>query len=166
MHTTLNFGFSTTPPQVTDLTVYDSVTTEFLGARFEFNIIGSSHYIQCPDLAYHEVFSCKTVDNTDVESLDLTGSFTREFTFENDHLAAETVIQTNPLDAFDPRQEYTLCYKFAEDAYTTIDLTDTGYETYHTYPEYDLALYSQTRFTDVDHGYPVAESSADSIKPV
>lgn len=183
---TLHFVHSTTPPS-TDVRVFDSLTTQFLGAEFTFRVIGSSHYVSAPAYDFHELSSCDPVGGDDVTTLRLDGatsdasesdpgssnsdpgsshsetdrlnSETDRFLFEGDAarrldyvaegLRCATVVERQPLAAFPDGDSFDLAYRFGEDAVTTIDLRTDGYETYHTYPEFDLALYTRTVFESV-----------------
>lgn len=61
-----------------------------------------------------------------------------------------TTITREPLSAFPGPEPFEIAYRFGPRAYTTIDCrSPTTYETYHTYPEYDLALYSEHEFADL-----------------
>jgi hypothetical protein len=72
-------------------------------------------------------------------------------------LRCETLVERRPLAAFPAEESFDLAYWFDDDAVTTIDLRSDGYETYHTYPEFDLALYTRTVFDSVPHAHDVAD---------
>lgn len=149
-HDTLRFSFTEEKPELHDTTIqntiYTSKTVEFFGQTFVFNIIGSSHYIYCKDIPYYEISSCKSVNASNVHSIELTKDFSLQFTFESPKIQAETQLKTYDLSEFDTTKTYDLIYKFAEDAYTAIDIRDTSYVTWHTYPEFNLALFTETNF--------------------
>ena len=71
------------------------------------------------------------------------------------------MVEHRSLEAFPAEESFDLAYWFGEDAVTAIDLGETGYETYHTYPEYDLALYSRTRFSRLPNPDRGAVGSTD-----
>lgn len=155
---TLHFVHSTTPPS-SDVRVFDSLTTQFLGAEFTFRVIGSSHYVSVPAYDFHELSSCAPVGGDDVTTLRLDGPTTEATQSETDALVrldyateglqCATVVERRPLGAFPSEETFDLAYSFGEDAVTTVDLCADGYETYHTYPEFDLALYTRTVFETV-----------------
>ena len=169
---TLHFVHSTTPPS-SDVRVFDSLTTQFLGAEFTFHVIGNSHYVSAPAYDFHELSSCDPVSGDDVTTLRLDGSTTeashsgidpsqsetrqsqsetdawRRLEYAADGLRCATVVERRPLAAFPDGEDFDLAYWFGEDAVTTVDLCADDYETYHTYPEFDLALYTRTVFETV-----------------
>jgi hypothetical protein len=181
---TLQFVHSTSPP-ATDVRVFDSLTRHFLGAEFTFRVVGSSHYISAPAYDFHELSSCEPVPGEDVATIRLdavsasespaaddagqtgsesltadeadTGESTRRLTYETGALQCETLVERRPLAAFPSDASFDLAYWFDDDAVTTIDLGSDGYETYHTYPEVDLALYTRTVFESVPRATDVAD---------
>ncbi|MFB6152429.1 MAG: hypothetical protein ABEJ40_11550 [Haloarculaceae archaeon] len=173
---TLQFVHSARPP-ATDVRVFDSLTRSFLGAEFTFRVVGSSHYVSAPAYDFHELSSCEPVRGDDVATIRLDGDRTspssppsspspsrsrspeeasdasappaRRLSYEADAVRCETVVERRPLAAFPDDASFDLSYRFGEDAVTTVDVGTDGYETYHTYPEFDLALYTRTVFTSV-----------------
>lgn len=167
---TLYVGFDTTAPRVDDLTVYDSLRTEFLGAPFAFDVIGSSHYVRSTRLSYHEVASCEPVEADAVTAVPVDAAGEHgTLTYETPALRVEMTVETHPLDDVPvpgddrPARATTrdargvtdggrllgdadLRYAFDADAVTAIDLGDARYETWHTYAEYGTALYTESRF--------------------
>jgi len=155
MHETLQFVHSDRPP-AHEVEVFDARTCDFLGATFTFRVVGSSHYVSAPAYDFYELSSCEPVptDRATAISLDSSdavdpGAGPTRLVFETDALACETAVEQRPLDAFPRDRSFDLSYRFDPEAYTTIDLGSRGYETYHTYPEFDLALYTHTRFTRI-----------------
>lgn len=138
----------------------------FFGTEFIFTIIGDSHYIGAPELDFHELFSCKPVREGRVKTVPLqsrgraTGasaeraSVGRHDTYTERHqfgsVGVTTKIKNEPLTEFPDPQQFDMAYRFGPEAYTTINCpaSDT-YETYHTYPEYDCALYTKNKFTEL-----------------
>ncbi|WP_459191247.1 DUF2617 family protein [Halosimplex sp. J119] len=163
---TLQFVHSTAPP-AGDVRVFDSLTRDLLGATFTFRVIGSSHYVSAPAYDFHELASCEPVD-AEATTLRLDGATTadppdaaarRRLDYAAGGLRCATVVERRPLAAFPADDSFDLAYRFDPDAYTTVDVTPDGYETYHTYPEFDLALYTRTAFESVPGGDPVGESA-------
>jgi hypothetical protein len=146
---TLQFVHSTVPPTA-DVDVYADLVTDLLGAPFQFCIVGSSHFVSSPALEFYELSSCEPVAAEGAVTLDLEASGSETLTHETDSLQCETFVDRRPLSAFPGPEPSDLAYRFDEDAVTTVALSDDGYETYHTYPEFDLALYTETRFLRVD----------------
>jgi hypothetical protein len=165
-HRRLHFAFASTEPDLRDVTVYQTVETTFLDAPVAFHVIGSSHYVSAPAYDFFEVCSCERIggnegdgeDSDDgnsggtggaVRSLALVDGDhpeTRRFAYENDHLHCETTLSTRPLDAFPADDDFDVAYTFAEEAVTAITVADDYYETYHTYPEHDLTVYTRNEF--------------------
>lgn len=169
---TLRFVHADRPPATEKLRVFDSQTRPFLGAEFTFRIVGSSHYISAPAYEFYELSACDPAPTAGYEwtsiPLDPDRS-SRRLGFETDALRCETVVDHRPLsafphDRFQTRPEsFDLAYAFDGDpeAVTTIELGSDGYETYHTYPEFDLAIVTRTVFTDVHHEATLEPSAAD-----
>lgn len=150
---TLQFVHSARPPDA-DLRVFDSLTREFLGTEFTFRVIGSSHSVSAPALDFHELSSCEAVDVDGATTIRLDappsdGVATRRLVHETEALRCETVVERQPLAAFPGVDAADLAYEFEAEAVTTIDVGTDAYETYHTYPEFDLALFTRTVFTTV-----------------
>lgn len=147
-------GFGTEPPTLEEVTVFDSLQTTVAGRAFTFNVVGCSHYIEAPDAGYYEIVSCRPVEHGLVHELALPEGADSTLSFEGDSVGAETTVEIQPLDAFPERQSFDLAYTFEPAAHTTIDLLDEtgdhppGYETYHTYPEHDCLVYTETRLTE------------------
>lgn len=183
---TLYFVHSTRPPD-SDVRVFDSLTREFLGATFTFRVIGSSHYVSAPAYDFHELSSCDPVGGDEVTTLRLDGPTVAAATADSstaastgtatdpaadrrlcleyaaEGLRCATLAERRPLAAFPAEEEFALSYRFEEDAVTTVDIGADGYETYHTYPEFDLALYTRTTFESVPDGRSVADAAADPV---
>ncbi|PCR92278.1 DUF2617 family protein [Natrinema ejinorense] len=168
---TLQFVHADRPPATDDVRVFDSLTRRFLGTEFTFRIIGSSHYVSAPEYGFYELSTCESVSTADRGATTVPlepDRSSRRLTFENDAIQCVTEIEHRPLSAF-PRTRYRsrprsfdLAYAFdgPPEAVTTIEIDANGYETYHTYPEYDLALYTRTVFaTERD------SSALDSAAP-
>ncbi|WP_436926382.1 hypothetical protein [Halosimplex amylolyticum] len=88
----------------------------------------------------------------------------RRIDYAVDGLRCTTVVERRPLAAFPAEGTFDLAYRFGPDAVTTVDVLADGYETYHTYPEFDLALYTRTVFETVPDGVvtgEIADSGAD-----
>lgn len=142
-------------PPATDVTVYDSLTRQFLGTEFTFRVVGSSHYVTAPAYNFYELSSCEPVPAATRVELDPSLG-RRTLTFETDGLRCETVLDRRPLAAFFDENSgdltdssFDLSHEFAEDAVTTVDVCENCFETYHTYPEFDLTLFSRTTFESV-----------------
>jgi hypothetical protein len=173
---TLQFVHSTAPP-TEDVRVFDSLTCEWLDAEFTFRVVGSSHYVSAPAFDFHELSTCDPVDADGATTLRLDGPTVaaatdgrppsgghpasdgvdtdparRHLDHAADGLACATLVERHPLAAFPAADEFDLSYRFGEGAYTTVDIGADGFETYHTYPEFDLALFTRTTFESVPSG--------------
>ena len=171
---TLRFVQTDRPPATDGIRVFDALERSFLGAAFTFRIIGSSHYISAPAYDFYELAACdgaptEVGNGTETEPGTETASRdgaaipleadrpSRRLAFETASLRCETTVDHRPLSAFPHGRfrsrpdSFDLAHAFGGDpeAATTIEIDDRGYETYHTYPEYDLALYTRTVFTAV-----------------
>jgi len=167
---TLQFVHGDAPP-ADDVRVFDSLSRELLGAEFTFRVVGSSHYVSAPGFDFHELSTCDPVDADGATTLRLDGPTVsgagsseaaadstdgvggrRRLTYAADGLACATLVERRPLAAFPADGAFDVSYRFGPDAYTTIDIGADGYETYHTYPEFDLALFTRTTFESVPGG--------------
>lgn len=145
-HDTLHFGFSAEPPTIHDVEVYDRLEREFLGAPFVFEVIGASHHIYSAVRGFHEVSSCRTVEDGDTYDLQLGTGIDREFAFAVEGLECRTGVWTEPLSAFPAEERFDLRHDFGRDAVTAIEIGDHHYDTYHTYPEHDQTLCTRSVF--------------------
>ncbi|SEQ85149.1 DUF2617 family protein [Natrinema salaciae] len=155
---TLQFVHADRPPETGDVRVFDSFTRRFLGTAFTFRIIGSSHYVSAPEYDFYELSTCDPAPTVvrDGTGIPLESDRPpRRLVFETDALRCVTTVEHRPLSAF-PHDRFRsgspgfdLAYAFDgnPDAVTTIEIAEDGYETYHTYPEFDLALYTRSAFT-------------------
>jgi hypothetical protein len=172
---TLQFVHSAAPP-AEDVRVFDSLTREWLGAEFTFRVVGSSHYVSAPAFDFHELSTCDPVDADGATTLRLDGptvagatderpaggdspatdrvdtDAVRRLHYATDGLTCATLVERRPLAAFPAADEFDLSYRFGEGAYTTVEIGAGGFETYHTYPEFDLALFTRTTFGSVPSG--------------
>jgi hypothetical protein len=147
-------GFGSEPPTLEELTVFDELETAVAGHRFRFTVVGCSHYIEAPDAGYYEIVSCRPVEHDRVHELALPDGADSKISFEGNAVGTETTVEVRDIEAFPARRSFDLSYTFEPDAHTTIDLLDgsggqpAGYETYHTYPEHDCLVYTETRLTE------------------
>lgn len=146
--TALYFAYTPSTPDLDRFDVKRVVSTEILDRPATLTVIGESHYVGVSRLGFHEVCSCKPLPAETMHCAPLERDLERTFSFENERISATTVIETRPLDSV-PVEESDVAYRFDPDAWTTISVSSAtdAYETYHTYPEYDLALYTHTRLT-------------------
>lgn len=139
-------------PPVGDVRVFETLESEVAGVDFLFRIIGASHFISAPEVGFHEVASCRPVSaSAAVERvLELDSSGSERLSHRSEGIECDVTVDLGSLDAFPRNETFDLSYRFAPDAYTTIDIFETGYETYHTYPEHDLTVYTETDFSRLD----------------
>jgi hypothetical protein len=138
--------FTNTKPFIETYDVKSTVKTDFLNEKFVFNVIGSSHFIFSDERPFYELVSCEQPQSHEIKQIiTLSENTHKEGRYTIEDITAEITIETHPLaEAPTPRTQQ-IAYKFDENAYTMIDIiSPTTYETYHTYPELDLAVFSQT----------------------
>ncbi|WP_202932690.1 hypothetical protein [Halorussus salinus] len=160
----LHFAYATSEPNLDAFDVKRVVPSDLCGEPAALTVIGESHYVGVPALEFHEVCSCKPVSGDSTAVTPLESGVEREFAFETDRLRVETEAEVRPIEEFPGPDGTDAAYRFGPDAWTTIKLnsspesagTDESaptpapdssatYETYHTYPEHDLAVYTFTR---------------------
>jgi len=145
-HETLEFGIGTTGPDSDALSVYATGQLSVDGVTFDCKVIGSSHYISAPTLDFHEIASCRTVSMPRTQTVSLVDGCSGRYHYAVGDVDCELTIETRPLAAFPADREFDLSYSFDERAVTAIDARPDGYETYHTYTEFDRTVYTRTRF--------------------
>jgi hypothetical protein len=142
--TALYFAHTPTAPNLDHFDVKRIVPTDILDRPATLTVIGESHYIGVPCLGFHEICSCKPLPTETMHCAPLEQDLDQMFSFENEQLSAKTVVETRSLGSL-PVEESDVAYRFGPDAWTTISVGTGAYETYHTYPEHGLALYTRTR---------------------
>ncbi|WP_435102540.1 DUF2617 family protein [Halarchaeum sp. P4] len=138
--TTLYAAHPESAPSLAEMDVKAHATLECRSAPVDFYVIGSSHAVSAPTLGFHELCSCEPLAG-EHETIPLTTRVTRQRTLPD---GGVLTVETRPLDAFDPDADYDLQYRFAPRAHTAIRVGERAYETYHTYPEHDRTVYTQT----------------------
>jgi len=142
--TKLYFGYADTTPELETLDVKTVHPDTLLESPAVFTVIGESHYVGLPTLGFHELCSCRPVSLETAYETPLSTDVERTFRFDGDTLLATTTVSGRPIDAFPGPEAATVAFRFGPNAWTTICVDEAGYETYHTYPEYGLALYTET----------------------
>ena len=140
----LHFAVGGTEPTVPGMEVYDRLETDLLSAPATVSVIGSSHFVAAPSLGFYETASCKPVEAPGVASLVLARDLKTTATFETPAVEGRSVARGEPLSAFPAERSFDLRYDFRERATTAVDVREDGLETYHTYPEHGLSLYTAT----------------------
>lgn len=143
-HDVLHFGYEITDPD--RLNVYDETTIAVGGADCSVAIIGSSHCVRAPSAGFAEIVSCDRAAVSDGRAIDLREERGATVEYESDAVACTTTISVDPIERFPAEQSFDLRYNFAERAVTAVDAADRGYETWHTYPEHDCAVFTKTVF--------------------
>lgn len=152
LHTTtdepiaLYFAYTPTAPDLDHFDVKRVVPTAILDRPATLTVIGESHYVGIPALRFHEIYSCKKLAAETMHCTPLEQDLEQMFSFESEQISATTEIETRSLDSVSI-EESDVAYRFDPDAWTTISVSSTtdAYETYHTYPEHGIALYTHTR---------------------
>ncbi|EFW91303.1 hypothetical protein ZOD2009_14381 [Haladaptatus paucihalophilus DX253] len=162
--TTLYFGYTSDAPDLASLDVKTVHPDTLLGRPAVFTVIGESHYVGLPELGFHELCSCTSITSETAHETPLSTAVEREFRFDGERVGATTVVEGRPMSAFPGPNAATVAYRFGPDAWTTILVGDAGYETYHTYPEHDLALYTETELIR-QHEPPATPAGAANPHP-
>jgi hypothetical protein len=148
---TYTLAYTTSPPALAAHDVKHRERRSFFNGEFSFTVIGDSHYVGCEATGYHELLTCKPLDRENealTKRIPLTVGHAETLQHNLDGTGVRTEIRGDPLSAFDAPEASDIAYRFGTDAYTTIDVVaEDRYVTYHTYPERDLALRTETTLT-------------------
>ena len=139
-------------------------------ASFDVKEVAPGTLLGAPALGFHELCSCRSLPGASL-SVALVPGLRRVFETEVGEVRVETEAAVTGLDAFPGADGADVAFRFDPGAWTTIDVGvdagedgavavdngghagerghDAGYETYHTYPEYDLAVYTATRLVRI-----------------
>jgi len=145
-HQQLYLVLDQTPPQLNNYDVKSTYKTNFLNSNFIFNVIGSSHLIHDANNQYCELISCEKPQSHNIrETIPLTKDTEIQNTYTTDSFKEQITVSGKKLTTKPDPQTQDLTYKFEPQGYTMINiLSPTAYETFHTYPEFDLTLHSMT----------------------
>jgi hypothetical protein len=144
----LRFGIGSSPPDSSDIRVFDTLDATFVEEPFTFDVIGSSHYIHSETCDFYELCSCNPMEDDEfhVCTLDLNEETRRELAFCTDSgLECRTSVDIRLLRETPGEKSVDLYYEFSEGAYTAIQIGDDWYDTYHTYPEHAVVVETRTR---------------------
>lgn len=147
MNPQLHFAYASAKPSLELFDVKTIHADELAGSPGAFAVIGESHYVGVPGLDFHEVCSCEALSGEHVQTVPLEAGVERAFSFDTGRLDARTHAEVRPLDSFSGDDTADVAHRFGPGAWTTIEIGDDAYETYHTYPEYDLLVYTETTLT-------------------
>jgi hypothetical protein len=152
--TDLHFAYASDPPDVERFDVKTLTPGELLGRPCAFAVIGQSHLVSAPALDYHEVCSCDPLPAAASQTTTLDPGASGRVAFESDAVRAETTVRVEPLSAFPGAEGTDAAFRFGPDAWTTVAVADdgAGYETYHTYPERDASVRTETTLTLTEAG--------------
>jgi hypothetical protein len=165
----LHFGYEITNPD--RLSVYDETTVTLGGVVFELAVIGSSHCVRAPSIGFAEIASCDDRALGDCRTIEIDERRSTTTEYEADAVGCETRISVDPIGRFPDERAFDLRYDFAERAVTAIETRTRGYETWHTYPEHDCAVYTETSFKRLEQADWVGgdrtqdDQSADDRSP-
>jgi hypothetical protein len=169
-HTLLRLVHLSTAPDLDAMDVKRWAEARLLGARADVRVIGSSHCLSVPGAGFHELCSCRPLPELGVHPsedaaapgdgapagaaggpgavsprrIPLSPGVERTLTTTTGEVRAATTVEGLGLDAFPADRDFDVRYRFGPDAVTAITLDGDRFETYHTYPEFDLALRSET----------------------
>ncbi|WP_142860066.1 DUF2617 family protein [Salinigranum halophilum] len=154
----LHVAYPTGPPDFASFDVKTLTPGTLLGEPCTVAVVGQSHVVTAPALDYHEVCSCLSQPVETSETVALDAGVTAQVETADDRTTrATTDLSVRPLASFPGPDDATIAYRFGPDAWTTVSLAPDAprYETYHTYPERDVAVHTVTRLA----GGPSTERS-------
>lgn len=143
----LYLAYPTSQPDLSKFNIKTQEKHKFLDTSFTFTVIGSSHCITADSIGFYEILSCEPIDVDVLRTIPLDTLTQEQTQYKINDTKLTVSIEGKPLSSFPDPTTQDISYQFAENAFTTINLiNDHTYETYHTYPEYNLALYSKNTF--------------------
>ena len=159
----------TEQPSLSNMTVYESDLVAFSPMGFNMNgsvplsahIIGSSHYISTGGFPhqYREMTSCRQIEMVgesapNIDHYDITQGIDDVLIRTLNGHRVEITIQTRPFNPPYNEDNWDVVYVFGpgeSGAPTAIRFNgDVGWETIHTYPEFDIELYTRTDWFAMD----------------
>ncbi len=115
------------------------------GSEFFLWVVGDSHFIGSHELEFYELCSCKPLKDAEASlRIDEFPSALFESKFSGG--TAKTKVWVEKFRSNFKAKNYDLSHDFGPDAFTGIKIFDDGYESLHTYPEYDALVFSRTEF--------------------
>ena len=151
MHQELHLAYFDSRPDLSMFDVKQTVEKVFFDVAFTFRVIGDSHYIEAPEIGVYELLSCKPIPNETTTTVELTTGETEHIARDVGDVHVGVDVIGKPLSVFAKDDDYDVKHQFGSDAFTTIKcVTESTYNTCHTYPEYNLALYTENTFTHTD----------------
>ena len=139
----LYVGFTADRPALDGVEVYERLETTLLDEPVTLKIIGKSHHVSAPPLDFHEVASCERLPGGTVHDYPLETGIDERLTFETPSVRCDTRVWTESGSDL-PDDDPDVAYVFSQAARTAILVDKRGYETFHTYPEHDLTVRSET----------------------
>ena len=133
--------------QKRNIKVFASKEVRVFEKIFSISVIGLSHLIYCDDLEYFEVSSCLDLGLCEASSFDLSlDNECRVFEFCNVMLKSEIKIEFFDIKRkIFKRNEYDVFYEFDNNGNTGIKVNGDGFLTYHSYPEYEKVVLTETK---------------------
>lgn len=165
--TELHVAYPTAPPDFAAFDVKALTPETLLGAPCTVAVVGQSHVVTAPEIGYHEICSCVSQSAAASETIALDPGVTAQIGANGDERAVRTTtdVSVRPLASFPGPDEATIAYRFGPEAWTTVTVGERGYETYHTYPERDVAVRTETRLsTDASPRVDTTDASVRSAE--
>lgn len=138
---TLYLHAGTERPDLSAVSTYASCRADLAGATVRFDVIGASHHVHAPAWGVHETASCRPL-GPGAEAVALEPGVALDRAVETPAVAWRLRVETRPLAL--PDREFDLHHAFDPGAVTAVAVGADRFETYHTYPEHDLTLYTET----------------------
>ncbi|PSQ45835.1 hypothetical protein BRD17_00505 [Halobacteriales archaeon SW_7_68_16] len=127
------------------LTVHGTGSMAVMGTTATIRVIGSSHYLAAPDLGLYELCSCRPIaPASDGVAVAVDAREGTTIDHRTDAATVETTVETRPIESFPATATFDVAHRFDAHAYTALHATEAGYCTYHTYPEFDACLHTET----------------------
>ena len=134
------------------LDIYQSAEVQILGKPFTFCIIGAAHFIYSKQLNYSEIFACAPLSLPNLNVLDVRKLGKHELAaFVLPEVQATTRISVERFaDDLSAEGSLLLEHTFGPKALTQLRVHQTGWETLHTYPEYETIVRTQTQLESLN----------------
>lgn len=127
--------------------IYNKTKRKILDDLFEIYVIGQSHCISAKKRNFLELFSCEKISNqTPLFEIDLNDKKIEKLNCTFKFAYGLISIKIIKFESSYINKKYDFSYFFSNESFTGITYLEDGYETFHSYIEFDLIIVTKTKF--------------------